>query len=244
MLECTMILYRYFNLAYALEALQTGTWKVGRFDELNDIYDCRPFLANIPSGLKGFEDTYLKIVSGFLGVVCYSKTINDPVIWSHYSDSHRGVALGFDYWSTDEELPNKVSYSTTRPLLDFKRIGTALEDQEPAVAIAKLVNDGFMTKHPSWQYEQEYRSFAHLDNCQMIGVHYFQPINLYRLRKIVLGAKCMVTMQDIERIALRIEEGLRDRNGELADPPIEIIQCKMNPSSFDLEFDRQPRVPQ
>jgi hypothetical protein len=234
-----MILYRYFNLTYGLEALQTGKLKVSRLDKLNDIFDCRPRMINLPSGIPGgdsFPDLFLKGIAGVYGVLCYSATINDPVIWGHYADSHSGLALGFDFDPSDEKSPQIVNYSKERPELDFKTIGTRPQDRNHNEAHGKLIAEGFRTKHPSWKYEQEYREFEDLNQCEMVGVHYFRPLPFDRLRAVVLGAKCAVTMQDMGRIILTAEDkqiaacrGVFARN-------VQVRQCKADTTSYDLNF--------
>lgn len=55
-----MIFYRYLEARYALDALQTGQWKIGRLNKLNDIFDCRPRLTNHPRGTEAMEEKYLE----------------------------------------------------------------------------------------------------------------------------------------------------------------------------------------
>lgn len=102
---------RYFNLTYGLDALQTGRWKLGRFDQLNDSYDCQPTFTqipdNVPGGMEVFKTRYMKIFSGTLGLICYSKMIDDPVIWDHYAECHKGLALRFDFEGSEIEPPIK-----------------------------------------------------------------------------------------------------------------------------------------
>jgi hypothetical protein len=240
------MVYRYFNLTHGLEALQTEVWKIGRLDELNDIFDCRPNMVNhtVQPGTPTFtDDEYLKSLSGILGLLCYSATINDPVIWSHYADKHQGIALGFEFGDLETELPYEVRYSKNRPVLDFAKIGTFPEDRDPVKAKKRLIDAGFTSKHPSWAYEREYRHFVPLDVCQMKGRHYFKSIPWGQLREVVLGAKCTVTMQDVDRIISEYHARALDERQLINLPRSQIRQCKMNTSSFDLDFDDFPRHP-
>ncbi|OHE78870.1 MAG: hypothetical protein A3G75_08915 [Verrucomicrobia bacterium RIFCSPLOWO2_12_FULL_64_8] len=108
-----MVLYRYMSAENGLKTLQTKKWKIGRILELNDPLDCQPTLANSPPQLNDrahmeFARQYFAKVYEDVGVICYSAKIDDPVVWSHYGDCHKGLALGFEYPERDK--PFKVEY--------------------------------------------------------------------------------------------------------------------------------------
>jgi hypothetical protein len=229
-----MLLYRYLNLTYGLDALQTGKWKIGRLAKLNDVFDCRPRIRNLPR-MVCTEDKYLELLNGLLGLICYAETINDPALWGHYADVHRGIALGFEFSAEDRDFPHKVSYSKERPILDFNEIGIDAKDSDPDEARRRLIDTGFSTKHPSWIYEQEYRHFVTLDGCEMRGENYFNLLPWNRLKKIILGAHCSVTMKDIERVVLAREADYLSKGGSFPRPAI--CKCQIDPDSYDLGFD-------
>jgi DUF2971 family protein len=160
-----MLLYRYFCLEHAVACIEERRLKVGHLAELNDPYDCFPRVENLPSDAKGFD---LGFSQGMLsswgnkfGIICYSATVNDPVLWSHYSTGHRGIALGFD---VSENLVVKVNYSDERPVLDFALFN--ISTPEEAAHFAKSVMTKiFSVKATSWSYEKEYRQFLWLESC-------------------------------------------------------------------------------
>src|SRR5436190_1400166 len=93
-----MIVYRYLSEQYGLLALQQRKWKIGRLLDLNDPMDCQPRLhrgSGTPVSIA--SDPVFREIFDSVGIICYSESINDPVVWSHYADSHRGMALGFEY---------------------------------------------------------------------------------------------------------------------------------------------------
>lgn len=239
-----MILYRYFNLSYGLEALQTGVWKVSRLDELNDIFDCRPHVINPPPGFSvPMTDAYMKNLNEVLGLTCYSATINDPTVWGHYAEKHQGIALGFEFRGHASEFPHEVRYSKVRPVLDLAKIGTLPEDRDPDKAKIRLIDAGFTSKHPSWSYEREYRHFIPMKICRMKGRHYFISAPWKQLREVVLGARCPVTEQDIDRIISDYHADQLTKNQLINLPRPRIRRCKVNESSFDLDFYEFPCLP-
>src|SRR5438045_3566974 len=150
-----MLLYRYFCVEHAVSCIEEHRLKVGRLAELNDPYDCFPRVLNLPSDAKGFD---LGFLQGMLttwgnkfGIICYSATVNDPVLWSHYSTGHRGIALGFD---VPEDVVVKVIYSDERPVLDFASFDDISTPDEAVLFTKAVMAQVFSVKAKSWSYEK------------------------------------------------------------------------------------------
>lgn len=193
------MVYRYLSEQYALAALQNRRWKIGRILELNDPLDCRPVVYQngtpldpgtpLPSALqKAYES---------LGIICYSRSIEDPVIWTHYGDKHAGIALGFDYTSY---APLEVKYPTNN-----KRFQINADDLPPAYLSPKagfeeILGEAFLQKAHSWKYEQEFRHFILLSGCKMEGAHYFRDLPMESLRSVVIGLNTKCSAYDIKQL--------------------------------------------
>ncbi|MFH1673288.1 MAG: DUF2971 domain-containing protein [Pseudomonadota bacterium] len=83
-----------------------------------------------------------------IGVLCLSEKNDDILMWSHYSDAHRGICLQFDlskkgtlFW---EAL--KVIYQEEYPVVNVMDMGNPEEFRK-----------ALLTKSNHWQYEQEWR---------------------------------------------------------------------------------------
>ena len=89
-----------------------------------------------------------------IGVACFSEKGDIPLMWSHYTRSHRGICIGFDltklYFSLRSSKKNelaliKVDYTNEFKSLDyFKDYNTA-------------IYHWVMTKSDIWSYEKEVR---------------------------------------------------------------------------------------
>ena len=198
-----MILYRYLNEAFSLQAIQKGELKVGRLADLNDPADCLPTLSNTPeqgddAAKEAFEKRYFSQVYNDVGILSFSATVIDPVIWSHYADAHRGMALGYDFGARGAKL-FEVVYDDLRAVLDYQEVEKCrIENPEKGQFIESIVTQGFTKKAQSWNYEKEYRIFVNLYHCQMNGQHYF--VSGMRPKKVVLGVKCRITESDVLRM--------------------------------------------
>ncbi len=199
------MIYRFLSSEYALEALQTKRLKLGRPSELNDPADCNPRLINLPDDTKCFYDDksrndYFRDVYRDFGILCFSATITEPVIWSHYADSHRGIALGFEFHEErDAKFLYKVDYNEERPVVDY-RLAQELRGDTSELGQAKyiknVIKSGFSSKAPSWNYEQEYRAFVWLGGCKMEGRNYFTH---FLSKEVVLGLNCRLSEEDVLR---------------------------------------------
>jgi len=201
-----VLLYRYLPACYALDALQTGLWKVGRTAELNDPADFRPYavpLDETDSGrtfAKESGDRMMESFAKLWGVLSFSETIEDPVVWSHYADSHRGIALGFELDENDPYLLFQVTYSTEVAELDVMEFAQAQSTSEPSTVV-RVLRGAFGRKFASWSYEREWRALVRLDrrDCHPKGTMLFIPLPTQKLSSVLLGMRCPLHPVDVYR---------------------------------------------
>lgn len=184
-------LYRYLNAKWALAALETGELHVGRIAGLNDPFEFMPALKWVNpmfshKVVDEFMDFLVKDFHSTLGVICFSEQINDPVLWSHYSESHKGIALGFDVAKDDHLFP--MNYPIKRPTFDVENF-PSMTVEEAKVMIRRMLS----AKAPSWSYEKEQRVFVDLATSRFEDGRYFHRIPQDWLKHVVLGIRCTVT---------------------------------------------------
>ena len=80
------------------------------------------------------------------GVYSLSSKNDDVLMWSHYSDGHRGYCFEID---TSIFLPTKVKYRKRYPKFDLSNASSSL-------------NILLRTKSTHWKYEREWRYFSKL----------------------------------------------------------------------------------
>jgi hypothetical protein len=218
----SQLLYRYLSAPHGLQVLQSAELKVGRMLELNDPLDCQPTIVTAPDQLDddayaAFARRFLATLHEYYGLVCYSAVIDDPVIWSHYADAHRGMALEFEF----ENPPLRVCYppDNLRPRLD---------PSDPEIQGDSLwaITIGFTYKAKSWEYEKEFREFIELSACRMAGSHFFCSPNGV-LRRVILGVRCDLSVSDA-RYALsdRWPASVRNR--------VSVIKARISRNSFRI----------
>ena len=187
-MEITAMIYRMLRTEYAIQAIETQSLKVGSMAELNDPSDCAPIINDLPERYDDFPDLAIRHIFGqvaeSLGVLCFTEAIRDPVLWSHYGDSHRGVALGFDFPASEEVKP--VQYSEDKPII-------SLWDVDTGVGTALVSSNALFTKATSWGYEQESRKVLRLADCKPKSGLYFYEFSKLSLKEVVIGDRCQTS---------------------------------------------------
>lgn len=109
---------------------------------------------------------------------CLTAHPDSELMWAHYGDSHRGIALQYDGDGPLAKQASQVSYFEHYPMFDF--LG------EPHTVL--------LAKAKAWAYESEYRVFAwekrhaSADAEVMIADENFAKLDSGSLTGIVLGA--------------------------------------------------------
>ena len=109
---------------YAVEAVETLRLKVSTIDSLNDPYEVNPsFIVSENIGKEAdsklFAETYREMLCQNYGFICFSATCDDPVLWAHYGDKNRGIALEFN-WPLHDRWLKEVDYTDDRPSINIQ----------------------------------------------------------------------------------------------------------------------------
>ena len=102
--------YKFYPLRSALRNLNEKRLKVSMISELNDPFE---FLGyRFPN--RQVRTAWEKMRSSVWndkGLICFSESWSNPVLWSHYADKHKGLALGFD---VQKQYLHKIDYIRER----------------------------------------------------------------------------------------------------------------------------------
>jgi len=184
-----MRLYKFLTAEFGMKSLREKRLKISIFDDLNDPFEFLPYEMK-----KGFRLNFISMiihVASIEGVVCFSSSWKDPVIWAHYSDKHKGLCLGFE---VPERLGQKVRYVKRRLSIPENRV---------------LSREVFSTKYVNWSYEKEVRCFRPLLETAKSGGLYFMDFgDDLKLVEVIAGARCEVTETEL-RSAIKPLEGVK-----------------------------------
>ena len=192
----SLILYKYRNFGeYADKIILNSELYFASHDSFNDPFDCNLSLREINSytdeefkkhcEIKGLTNKdkkeYLEgLKKEFIyskakvGILSMSLTYKNILMWSHYSEYHKGLCFGFDLRIFNSY--SKVSYHMDS---EYKLI--SFFDSDPLAR--KDIKKMFITKSKLWSYEKEVRFF---DFKNGIGSKNFHK---EYLKEIIFGCK-------------------------------------------------------
>lgn len=208
-----MRVYYLTGAQFGLSNLALRRIKIARFEDLNDPFE----LLGVDIGDKRHRAAFRatkKQINADKGLICFSKSWSNPLIWGHYAEKHTGMCLGFDI---PDELLAPVIYA--EHLLEME-IDPKKKTPKPT---EKFMNALLRTKFSDWKYEDEMRLFTRLDHDTVESGQYFYPFskNLV-LREIILGPRCELPI-----------EGVRQIVADFA-PPVVVLKSRIAFTRFEV----------
>lgn len=120
------------------------------------------------------RERHNRTINSNLGILSLTKNKNSRLMWSHYSDDHKGILIQFDIPNTNN-LIKKVRYCSKRPI-----------DQ----GIEKINSYSYI-KDKIWSYEKEWRIIGELSDLDNVGNEvYVRKCPTIIVKKITLGYLC------------------------------------------------------
>lgn len=200
-----MRIYHFLNEKYGIQAIQNEELKVGRINELNDPFE-HGHLEN---------DNYVThtIVKGRRnkanqkhGIICFSKNYSSPVQWAHYSDSHRGICLGFD--APKEDLI-EISYIDERGQYNEFKESLKYSSKE-------FLKYMLSKKYKHWSYEEEVRFIVGFGEKEKDNGLVFRKFSeKLAFAEVIIGCRSTLRKKDIKKL---LRENGRDAEISLAVP--------------------------
>lgn len=178
--------YRYFKYRFInknlIDSLVNGSLYFALPSNLNDPFDCQidlrksaNFAASKVSGVK--REILLKIAGldtfvdeiqrrmTKIGVCSFSLSLEEPLLWSHYADEHRGICLLYEFTESFflDEVNEIVGVSDIEygenPLSDWliESIPDRIADDFYDDFTTELLKRVLIVKSDGWRYENECR---------------------------------------------------------------------------------------
>jgi len=148
-----------------------------------------------------------------VGVVCLCESPTIPLLWSHYSDGHRGLCFGFaPVPGSIFRETHPVRYSRDCPLI------------RPDASDEENVSATLLTKAIEWEYELEHRIVFYESGP---GLKAFPPV---ALREVVFGCRASDEfVAAVKSIAAR------------RATPVELLRATPDPLQYRLEIVTCPK---
>jgi hypothetical protein len=187
-----MRLYHFTSSEHGLAAIRDQKYKLSTYDNLNDPFE---LLATDLANAK-IRQTFRRckeICARDIALLCCSKSWASTLLWSHYADKHRGMALELD---VADECIIHVKYQKTRTPITRNDMDENMRCEDGSGIGAEILK----VKASDWSYEDEARIFHHIGhlNRPANGL-YFCPFNhRISLRGVILGPLCTLTLKNLQ----------------------------------------------
>jgi len=185
-----MKVYHFLNTTYGISNIALRRIRVSRFSELNDPYELLAADTTDSRDLKALN-RFKAQIDKTKGIICFSGTWNNPLLWGHYADKHRGMALGFD---VPDDLIIAVGYTANRAKINFNHKTQRIVDG------MKILDKLVRTKFSDWRYEDEKRMYVDLSQPHEDGNYFVNFSNDLSLREVILGVKCDLPVELVNQL--------------------------------------------
>jgi hypothetical protein len=219
-----LLVYKYLKCKHGISSIGNNELKVSKMDDTNDPYEMLPCFVDGKGQCATAQDArkfFRQLIAGKAGFTCFSAKINDPVIWSHYADSHKGMAFEFGFPTSDGHLI-EVEYSDSRVTVQVGE-GSGPAESDSFDIYKRLVR----TKFTSWEYEKEYRLLEPRSELREENGKFFKKfIPKAYFRRVILGCDCpaqesmvrsLLTKTRFDRVTV-VRACLNDRGFEMVIP--------------------------
>ncbi len=209
-----MRVYHLCHAEHAFSNIAKRRLKVSRFNDLNDPFE---LLAGdlTDTSLRSATENFKAEFDRTRGILCFSKNWNNPVLWSHYADKHRGICLGFDL---DDYYAQEVKYRENRLDPDATKHVKFAE-------ISTYVLDSLHTKYSHWQYEEEVRVLFDLDECMMEdSLYFFAFSDVLVLKEVIVGVRCDDSFEELEELLSNTHPDVKLKKSQLSWDSYSVIE--------------------
>lgn len=201
-------LYHFISANFGLMALQRRRLKIARLHELNDPFEFLAADLSDRKRRKALRDTKAQL-SKSNGLLCFSKTWRNPVLWGHYAEKHQGLCLGFDVPATHAQ---QVAYVNSR-------------FSWPEVVDQPFMRQLLFTKFSHWNYEDEYRVYAQLDTEEN-GLFFAEFSEHLALRQVIVGCESSVSRAQVREALSGHSDGIEMFKARAAFTSFRIVRTR------------------
>jgi hypothetical protein len=216
-----MRLYHFISAQHGLAAIRDRRFKLSTYDNLNDpfeMYATDHRDRKIRRAFVRMKD----MCTSELGLLCCSKSWHSTLLWSHYADKHKGLALILE---VPEKAITQVEYRSDR-----MPVTHAMMDAEADCPARDSISARMLrTKADEWSYEDEARIFFDISKATLTDGMYFTPFNeTVELIGVVLGPLCTVSTKEIMK-ALPVGNSLTVIRSRIAFGSYKVVRNLLHP---------------
>ncbi|MBC8357657.1 MAG: DUF2971 domain-containing protein [Candidatus Aminicenantes bacterium] len=186
-------------------------------DSIDDVP--RDFINMVEKGTNEFAEEKQKEYLNNIGCSCFSEVKDNLLMWSHYSNGHKGFCLEFDTSFEPFNKALKVEYSDFFPKINPIKFIIHKD------ALARDVLLPLLTKYSCWDYEKEWRIF-HREPRKLF------TYKVEALKAVYFGASMIYSHLEIICLILQGQ-----------NPNVDFYNAKRSSDKFEVEFEKFTYTP-
>lgn len=210
--EETKRLYYFTAKQWGLKAIRERRLKIAQYKDVNEPFELAPFDLTSRKVRRFWTERVARLLDGNHGILCFSEDWQSTLMWSHYSEKHTGLCLGFDVPRRMAEPIRYIDQPLREPVDPKKQLrGMAAEVLESALRC----------KHAGWSHEREWRLRLRLD-APVDGIYYKDFDDELHLREVIMGPRCSLELDEVQRA--------------VSNPPmdVEIFRAQASHGAFEV----------
>lgn len=216
-------LFKYYSLSINnIDALLNNYFYLSNPVTFNDPFDCNVNLANNIS-----ESDLLKIKTvkrnniNNVGVVSFSETIDNHLMWAHYTNNYNGFAIEFKGSEVTVNLEKNRFEKKTLTKVFYPKNVKRIKKEFPFALQYVLT-----TKMRHWEYEKEWRIICQLKKNDDRILHYYPE----KVKAIYVGHRLIDESVSAYRLLLEV--------CEIRFPETPIYAVYPHPTELKLLFEK------
>ncbi len=213
-----MRVFHFLSSEYGLSDIALQRMKIARFGDLNDPFELLAVNVGGRKKLRQMLRNWKRELNDTKGLLCFSRSKKNPVLWSHYAAKHYGICLGFDL---NDSLAQEVKYFADRIPYQFSLELAAADFKE------ELLQTLFLSKFIDWSYEDEVRVIVDLNKHPVEGATYFYEFSTdLALREVILGPLCELPVERVRNLIASFYQSVVVRKARLAFKWFDVVPDK------------------
>jgi len=212
-----MRLYHYLEAKWALDDIKRGRLKVSKVPDMNDPYEWKCARSDDRVSQLALEHTMRESAEKY-SALCFSRSWNNILMWSHYAEKHRGICLGFD---VPDPMTKDVRY--VGDLLVTGDLTNCSTDEK-----LRIIERLYSAKYSRWCYEEEVRVHSSREEVDEETGQYFVNFGEdLSLKEVIAGARFPLSKRPIQ-------EALKNYSED-----IKLVKASQSPGRFEIIVDER-----
>lgn len=206
------LLYHYLPARHAIDDIQNRRLRISKIEDFNDVFEDQIGYLDGEDGHGAMVmNQALKNYWMEHRIICFSKESGQNLMWAHYAEKHKGIALGFvlDRPGRAESLDYTADRLCISPI-----------DTIPISQLNEVVETLFKrNKQDAWEYEKEVRSIIPINkwfSAQETNGNLYHDF-------VHIGASCAESFLVLKEVVLGCRYGLDPKDNAISPEGVRAV---------------------